>query len=151
MANSMVKINVHSIFHIKLTSVQMDAHDLPRIFEYIGGILKNLGAIPFVVGGVSNHVHFLSTLPSTISMAEMMRTVKAKSSKWIKSLSPAYATFAWQDGYAAFSVSASVLERTIDYIRNQEEHHQMKTYVDELKTLLDAYQISYDEKFIFND
>ena len=151
MANSLVKINVHSIFHVKSTSVQMDARDLPRIFGYIGGILKRLGAIPIIIGGVSDHIHFLSTLPSMLSISEMIRTVKTKSSRWIKNLSPEYSSFAWQDGYAAFSVSPSVLERTISYIQNQEQHHQMSSFADELKTLLDAYQVSYDEKYLFND
>ena len=151
MANSMVKINVHGIFHVKSTSVQMDARDLPRIFGYIGGILKGIGAIPIIIGGVSDHIHFLSTLPSMLSISEMMRTVKTKSSRWIKTLSHAYSSFAWQDGYAAFSVSPSVLERTIGYIQNQAQHHQMTSYADELKTLLDDYQVSYDEKHLFND
>ncbi|MBR4221374.1 MAG: transposase, partial [Victivallales bacterium] len=105
MASSLIKIYVHGIFHVKSTSVQMDREDLPRIFEYIGGILKGIGAIPITVGGISDHIHLLSSLPSTMSIADMMRIVKAKSSKWIKSLSSAYAAFAWQDGYAAFSVS----------------------------------------------
>ena len=151
MASSLIKIYVHGIFHIKPTSVQMDSDDLPRIFEYIGGILKGIGSVPITVGGMSNHIHLLSSLPSTMSIADMMRTVKAKSSKWIKSLSPAYIAFAWQDGYAAFSVSPSILEKTVDYIKNQEYHHIGRSFADELKIFLDAYQISYEEKYLLDD
>ena len=129
----------------------MDSDDLPRIFEYIGGILKGIGSVPITVGGMSNHIHLLSSLPSTMSIADMMRTVKAKSSKWIKSLSPAYIAFAWQDGYAAFSVSPSILEKTVDYIKNQEYHHIGRSFADELKIFLDAYQISYEEKYLLDD
>ena len=151
MANTMVKIYLHIIFHIKSTSVQMHPNDLSRIFAYIGGILGELGAIPMIVGGVSDHVHLLTSLPKNVALCDLMRTVKANSSRWIKSLSPAYATFAWQDGYGAFSVSPSILEKTVQYIRNQEAHHQRTSFSDEYKALLEAYMISYDEKYIFND
>ena len=65
MANSMVKIDVHLIFHIKSTSVQMNTGDLQQIFAYIGGVLKEYGSIPFIVGGITDHVHILSSLPKT--------------------------------------------------------------------------------------
>ena len=151
MANTMVKIDVHLVFHIKSTSVQMHPTDLPRIFEYIGGTLKELGCIPIIVGGVSDHIHILTSIAKTITLSDMMRAIKAGSSKWIKSLSSAYATFAWQDGYGAFSVSPSSLSQTIDYIKRQEQHHQGKSFSDEYKALLEEYQISYDAKYLFND
>ena len=151
MANTMVKIDVHLVFHIKSTSVQMHPTDLPRIFEYIGGTLKELGCIPIIVGGVSDHIHILTSIAKTITLSGMMRAIKAGSSKWIKSLSSAYATFAWQDGYGAFSVSPSIRDKVVDYIRNQARHHQRISFADEYKALLDAYQIPYDEKFLFND
>ena len=151
MANSMVKIDVHLIFHIKSTSVQMHPADLSRIFEYIGGTVRALGGIPIIVGGVSDHVHILMSLPTTKTISDMARMLKANSSKWIKTLSPIYATFAWQDGYGAFSVSPSSLSQTIEYIKRQEQHHQGKSFSDEYKALLEEYQISYDAKYLFND
>ena len=151
MASTMAKIDVHVIFHIKSTSVQMDKGDLPRIFEYIGGVLNGVGTIPIIIGGVSDHIHLLTSLPSTMSISELVRITKANSSKWIKTISPAYATFAWQSGYGAFSVSPSILNKTIEYIKNQEQHHQRTAFADELKAFLNAYQIAYNEEFIFND
>lgn len=147
----MVKIDVHLIFHIKSTSVQMQPGDLPRIFAYIGGILKEIGCIPLIVGGVSDHIHILVTLPSEMTISELARTVKAKSSKWIKTLSPYYHEFAWQSGYGAFSVSPSILDKTIRYIMDQPIHHQKESFHDEYKAFLEAYKIPYDEKYIFND
>ena len=151
MANSMVKINLHIIFHIKSTSVQMRQEDLPQIFAYIGGILKGEGSVPITVGGVSDHIHLLSNLPKDKTVSELLRVTKAKSSKWIKTLSPYYSNFAWQNGYGAFSVSPSILDKTINYIKDQARHHQLKSYQDEYKAMLEAYHIPYDEKYIFND
>ncbi len=151
MANTMVKNYMHLIFHIKSTSVQMQQSDLPRIFAYIGGIIKDLGGIPFIVGGMPDHVHLLATLPKNMTLIDLARITKSKSSKWIKTLSPYYSTFAWQDGYGAFSVSPSILEKTVEYIKNQECHHQRKSFQDEYKAILKAYHIPYDERYLFND
>ena len=151
MANSLVKIDIHIIFHIKSTSIQMRQDDLSRIFTYIGGILKELGSVPIIVGGITNHIHILTTLPSNITLSDMMRTTKAKSCRWIKTLTPEYAAFAWQDGYGAFSVCPSILDKVINYIRNQEKHHRVKSFEDEYLSLLNAYQIPYDNNHIFND
>jgi REP element-mobilizing transposase RayT len=151
MANTMVKNYMHLIFHIKSTSVQMQQSDLPRIFAYIGGIIKDLGGIPFIVGGMPDHVHLLATLPKNMTLIDLARITKSKSSKWIKTLSPYYSTFAWQDGYGAFSVSPSILEKTVEYIKNQECHHQRKSFQEEYKAILKAYHIPYDERYLFND
>ena len=151
MANSMVKINLHIIFHIRSTSVQIRQEDLPQVFAYIGGILKGEGSVPITVGGVSDHIHLLSNLPKDKTVSDLVRVTKAKSSKWIKTLSPYYSNFAWQNGYGAFSVSPSILDKTINYIKDQARHHQMKSYQDEYKAMLEAYHIPYDEKYIFND
>ena len=151
MANSMIRIDVHLIFHIKSSSVQMRPGDLSRIFAYIGGIVKDIGSIPIIVGGISDHIHALVALHASMTISELAKTTKAKSSRWIKTLSPYYSTFAWQDGYGAFSVSPSILDKTINYIKNQERHHRTKSFQDEYKAFLEAYKIPYDEKYIFND
>ena len=146
----MVKIDVHVIFHIRYTSVEIYEDDLPRVFKYVGGILNGLGSIPIIVGGVSDHLHLLSSLPSQMAIADLVRITKAKSSKWIKGISPAYAAFAWQDGYGAFSVSPSILGKTISYIENQKYHHRRMSFAEELKALLEAYHVPHDDKSIVN-
>ncbi len=147
----MVKIDVHLIFHIKSTSVPMLSEDLPRIFAYIGGILKELGSLPMIIGGVTDHIHILTSLPKTITLADLVRIVKTNSSKWIKTISPGYSMFAWQDGYGAFSVSPSILDKTREYIANQENHHRKTSFQTEYKAFLNAYNIQFDEKYLFND
>ena len=151
MASSLVKINIHLIFHIKAAGVDFRKEDLPRIFRYIGGMINGFGGIPIEIGGTTNHVHILTSLPPTVTLADYVRGIKANTSKWIKQLDTHYTQFAWQDGYGAFSVSPSLLDKTIHYIRNQEEHHKKRTYEEEYRMFLDAYGIKYDERYAFSD
>ena len=151
MANTLVKLNVHIVFHVKSKGIMMRKEDLPRIFAYIGGIIRSIGGAAIEVGGVTNHVHILSSLPKTMSLADFVRNIKAKSSKWMKTLDLYYENFVWQVGYGAFSVSPSILENTIRYIRNQEAHHQKQSFDEEYKTFLDAYGVQYDEQNALGD
>ena len=151
MSSSLVKMNAHVIFHTKMTSVALRIGDLPRVFEYIGGIVRGIGGIPIVVGGMPDHIHILASIPATISIADFVKTVKAKSSKWIKSLNAYYGLFAWQEGYGAFSVSPSMLEKTSNYIINQAEHHRRLSFEEEYKEFLKAYEVKYDERYLFTD
>ena len=151
MASSLVKIDVHLIFHVKTTGVNMHKDDLPQIFQYLGGIIKGLNGIPLEIGGVEDHVHILTSLPKSMSLVDFVRDIKASSSKWIKQLDVHYKLFAWQDGYGAFSVSPSLMDKTIEYIRKQEEHHKKRSFQEEYKLFLEAYGIKYDDKYVFCD
>ncbi|MBR5716196.1 MAG: transposase [Bacteroidales bacterium] len=151
MASSLVKIDIHLIFHVKTTGVNMQKEDLPQIFQYLGGTIKGLNGIPFEIGGVEDHVHILTSLPKSISLVDFVREIKASSSKWIKQLNVRYKLFAWQDGYGAFSVSPSLMDKTIEYIRKQEEHHRKRSFQEEYKLFLEAYGIKYDDRYVFSD
>lgn len=151
MASSLVKLDVHIMFHVKSTGLNLRVDDLPRIFAYIGGIINGLGGIQMIVGGMPDHIHILTSLPPTKALSDFVRTIKADSSKWIKSLDASYSKFAWQDGYGAFSVSASILDKTENYIRNQAEHHKRRSFNDEYRALLEKYGVQYDERYAFSD
>ena len=148
MPNTYVSNILHIVFHIKAKGTPFLDADQQRIHQYIGGVVKGLGAILIEIGGTSNHVHLLVSLPKTVSLADFMRTVKAESSRWIKTINPYYGGFSWQNGYGAFSVSASVLPKVKQYILNQEEHHKTLTFRDEYKAFLQAYGIEYDERYL---
>ena len=149
MANTFVKNDLHIIFHTKAQSTDVLDNDLARLHQYIGGIVKGLGAVLIEVGGTNDHVHLICSLPKTMALADFMRTVKTESSRWIKSLNQHYyGAFAWQEGYAAYSVSTSVLPKVIQYIRNQQEHHKVRTFMDEYKAFLKANGIDYDERYL---
>ena len=151
MANTYTQLYTHIVFHVKSTGIIMRNEDLERVFQYIGGIIRDEGAIPFAVGGVADHIHILTTLPKNMSLADFMRVIKANSSKWLRRLDSYYESFRWQDGYGAFSVSPSLMKRTTHYILTQAEHHKTKTYHDEYCEVLDAYGIEYDERYAFGD
>lgn len=151
MATTLVKIDIHLIFHVRSTGVRMREEDLERIFAYIGGIIRGLGGIPIEVGGMPDHVHIFTSLPKTLALSDFVRAVKADSSKWLKSVSAHYDGFSWQEGYGAFSVSPSLSEKTIQYIRSQASHHKKRTFQDEYRLFLEAYGIDYDERFAFSD
>ena len=151
MANTYTQLYTHIVFHVKSTGTVMREEDLERVFQYIGGIIREEGAIPFAVGGVADHIHILTTLPKTVAMSDFVRAIKAKSSKWLKTVDAYYEFFQWQEGYGAFSVSPSLMERTTKYIFGQAEHHNTKTYREEYGETLKAYGINYDERYAFCD
>ena len=151
MASSLVRIDLHLIFHVKAAGVNFRDEDLPQIFRYIGGIINGLGGIPIEIGGTTNHVHILTSLPKSMALIDFVREIKAYSSKWLKQLDDHYMPFAWQDGYGAFSVSPSLLDKTVQYIRKQEEHHKTRSFNEEYRLFLEAYGIDYDERYAFGD
>ena len=154
MANTLVQLYIHSMFHVKSNHVRMLPEDLPRIFNYISGIIRGLGGTNIATGGITDHVHNLSSLPKNMSLSAVMKSVKSQSSKWLKTINPtAYGTFAWQDGDGAFSVSASVLGRVQRYVLNQAAHHEntKKTYDEEYREWLEQYHVEYDEQYAFDN
>ena len=101
------------------------------------------------IGGTTDHVHILFSLPKTMSIAECAKVIKAKSSLWIKKIDSYYSVFSWQEGYGAFSVSPTLLEKTKSYIHNQETHHDKRSFREECMIFAQAYNIPFDEKYMF--
>jgi putative transposase len=107
MSQSFVQIYVHIVFHTK-DNVKLIGEDVEiELYSYFGGILKNIKSIPIQIGGTSDHIHILCTLPKTMSIADLSEEVKKSSSKWIKTKGSKYKDFYWQDGYGGFSLSYS--------------------------------------------
>lgn len=151
MAQSLSKIFLHIVFHIKNTSPAIKTDDLGKIHAYIGQLVNKTGSVNIWVGGIEDHVHVLCLLSRDISVAHLVEELKRNSSRWVKTLDGYYNSFAWQSGYGAFSVSQSVVENTLIYIKNQRQHHQTQSFKDEYLKLLQLYQIEYDEQYIFRD
>ena len=102
------------------------------------------------IGGVADHVHILFSWRTDEGISVLTRNLKANSSKWIHQTFPDLREFAWQEGYAIFSVSESICERVREYIRTQEEHHRKKTFQEELVEFLRAHRVDYDEKYLWD-
>lgn len=118
----------------------------PRLHSYLGGIIRSMNGIAEIVGGVEDHVHMLASLRPVHSVADVMRDLKKDSTNWVKQNFDR--RFAWQEGYAAFTVSPSATDAVRNYIANQEAHHGKDSFVDELKELLDKAGVAYDEKYL---
>lgn len=114
--------------------------------SYLGGVIRGMNGVAEIVGGVADHVHLLVSLRPVHCIADLMRDMKKDSSRWAKE--NFNHRFAWQEGYAAFSVSPSATEAVKRYIANQEAHHARYSFVDELKDLLEKAGIEYDEKYL---
>ncbi len=117
-----------------------------NLHRYLGGIVKNLEGNAHKVGGTDDHVHLLVELRATHALADFMRNLKRASSSWVHTEVP-LETFAWQEGYAAITVSPSALDEVRRYIENQEEHHRARDSREELRLLLERAGIQFDERF----
>jgi len=115
-----------------------------RLWPYLGGIAKQNQMKTLAIGGASDHVHMLLSLPATLSVAKAMQLLKGNSSKWIRETFPKMHLFAWQEGYGAFSVGVSGVDRTVSYIRNQAEHHRTRTFRDEIVVILQKHGFAYN-------
>ena len=151
MSQSLSKLYVHIIFHIKYTSVPIRKSTANELYAYIGTLIKNQNSIPILINGVEDHIHILCVMSKNIALSNLVEKIKSNSSRWIKTKDIYYKNFAWQGGYAGFSVSASVHDKTKEYIRNQEEHHKKKTFQEEYIMFLKEYGIEYDEKYLWTD
>ena len=113
-----------------------------RLHGYIGGIARENAMAAIAVGGVADHVHILLSLPRTISVAKAVQLLKGGSSKWLNDTFPESKAFAWQEGYAAFSVGISQREKTVAYIQGQAEHHKRISFAEEFAKFLAVHGIT---------
>jgi REP element-mobilizing transposase RayT len=148
MSQSFVQIYVHIVFHTK-GNVKLIREEIENeLFSYLGGILKNYKSNPLQIGGTSDHIHILCTLPKTIAPADLVEEIKKSSSKWIKTKGVHYDNFYWQDGYGGFSVSNSGVDGVKRYILNQRKHHEKVSFIEEYKNLLKAYGIPFEDRYL---
>ena len=151
MSQSLSKIYIHVIFHIKTVSPRIEDEHLERVHSYIGKLVNTTGCSAIRVGGTSDHVHVVCVLSKDETVAHLVEEMKRNSSRWIKSLNARYDKFEWQGGYAAFSISQSIVDKTVEYVNNQKEHHQKTNFHDEYIQFLNLYNIKYDNRYVFTD
>ncbi|SRR5579871_66681 len=145
MAHSFSRNHIHLVFSTKERRNLIPSDKKQQLWAYAAGICKSYELGPIAIGGTENHAHLLFHLPPKIALAKAVQVLKANSSKW---MGESGIRFAWQDGYAAFSVSSSSLDQVARYIRNQEMHHRKLTFEDEFQTLLRKHGLEYDSKFV---
>ena len=150
MPQSLSAVYIHLVFSTKERRPFLrDRVQRESLHAYLGGISNTLDCPPIIVGGIEDHVHLLARFGRSIAQAEWVKELKRVSNLWLKEQSPEYADFAWQGGYADFSVSQSRLEQVRSYIAEQEMHHQKISFQDELRALLRKHQLEWDERYVW--
>ena len=149
MANTYSQVSVHCVFAVKGRENIITKDFRDRLHSYMSAILKNDNAYPLAVGGWLDHVHVFFELPMTQTVSDLMRMLKATSSKWINDNSLVKGKFSWQEGYGAFSYSRSQRDTVIQYIINQETHHSTTSFRQEYLALLKKFEIPFEDKYVF--
>lgn len=144
------QLYIHMVWSTKYRRKQLTPSLRERLFPFIGGIVRDLRGIPVITNGPSDHLHSLLLMPRTISVAELARHLKSRSSKWaneefrMKALD-------WQAEYSAFSVSPRNVAQLVSSIESQEDHHRGESFKEELVRLLDEAGVKYDERYLFDE
>ena len=148
MPSTHVSLHYHIVFSTKDRRPFISTDIRPRLHAYLGGIVRTLDGTPLEVGGPDDHVHLLVGLKATHLLADMMRVLKADSSKWVHG-ELGLPGFAWQEGYGAFTVSRSDVSTVRGYVQKQEEHHRTRSFQDEYRELLLKHEIEFDERYLW--
>ena len=150
MADTFSQIYIHLVFSVKGRQNIIHKTWREELFKYVSGIIKGRDQKVFATGGMPDHIHILISLRPNYLVSELVNSVKTNSSKWINSKGFIKGKFNWQEGYGAFSYGQSQLDHVIQYINNQELHHQRKSFKEEYIELLEKFNIKFDEKYLFD-
>jgi REP element-mobilizing transposase RayT len=150
MAQSLAKILVHIIFSTKNRIACLSPAVRTELYPYTATVLEHMDCPALKVGGVEDHIHILCLLSKNLSIAQLIEDVKKPTSRWLKTKDAALATFHWQSGYGAFSVSSSRAANVRQYICNQERHHHTTTFQEEFRRFLQEYNVAYDERYVWD-
>ena len=137
---------IHVVFSTKHRDKTISRDFQPRMWAYVAGICKNHGILVHAIGGMDDHIHLLIEIPAPLSLAKAVLAIKSNSSQWTNDQGD---KFAWQQGYAAFSVSSSLVPAVTRYIETQESHHRKMSFDAELLALLKKHGVEFDPNFVF--
>ena len=146
---SYVSSYYHCVFSTKGRRPLVTPDLRERLWPFMGGIAREHQMKALEIGGMPDHAHLLLSIPPTLSISKALQLIKGGSSKWVHDTFPKHKLFRWQIKYGAFSVSVSLLDKTIEYIRNQEKHHRKMSFQQELLALLERHHIRYDTRYIW--
>jgi REP element-mobilizing transposase RayT len=150
MAETYASLYIHLVFSTKDRQPTLRADLRERVWRYLGGIARKEEMKAIEIGGAADHIHALLSLAPTMAPATVAQALKGNSSKWINETLGLPCRFEWQEGYGAFSVGVSQIDRTVEYIRNQERHHRKKSFQEEYLGFLKKHKIEYDERYIWS-
>ena len=144
MAHTYASNFIHCVFSTKERRSLIPADRVIELYAYLGGIARGEGFPLVAAGGTDNHIHLLFCLPASYTLAHAVQKLKGSSSRWMGH------GFSWQEGYGAFSLGISQVERTVSYIQSQKEHHKKLTFQEEFRQILKKHGIEYDERYVWD-
>ena len=150
MANTYTQMYIQIVFAVKRRQNLIQKKWKDELHKYICGIVNGKGQKVYAIGGIEDHIHILVSIKPNIAISDLVRDIKANSSKWINENEFVRGKFQWQEGFGAFSYAQSQLDTVIAYINNQVQRHQKKTFKHEYLTLLQKFNIEYDERYLFD-
>jgi REP element-mobilizing transposase RayT len=151
MANAYHQVYIQAVFAVKYREAVIDKEWRSKLMGVIGNLINETECKTIIVNGVEDHVHCFLGLKPVVSISELMKTVKAKSSKYINDHKLTKNRFEWQEGYGVFSYSHSHIGNVYNYIANQEKHHQKQTFIEEYKEFLNKFEVPFDDQYLFED
>lgn len=149
MANTYSQVYIQIVFAVKGRQNLIEKQNREELHKFITGIVSNRGQKLLAIFAMPDHVHILIGLKPNVSISDLVRDIKAGSSKFINDKKWINTKFNWQEGFGAFSYSKSNLDAVVNYILNQEEHHKKRTFKDEYLDFLEKFEIEYDTKYLF--
>lgn len=151
MANTYTQLYAHVVFTVKGRNNLISNQWKERLYQYITGIITNKNQKLMIINGMPDHVHLLIGFKPDCNLSDLVRDIKANSSKWINENGFVNEKFEWQSGFGAFTIGQSQIQRVVKYILNQEEHHRKKSFREEYMAFLNAYGIDFKPEYIFDD
>jgi len=151
MANTYTQIHLQFVFSVKYRRASILPSFKDELYKYITGIIQHYDHKVLAINGVEDHIHIFIGMRPTQSVSDLLQDIKTSSSKWINEKKFLHTKFEWQSGYGAFSYSKSHVENVVNYIAKQEEHHKKETFREEYLKFLKAFEIDYNENYIFKE
>lgn len=151
MANTYNQLFIHLVYGVKHREGVIFPSFRQQLYEYTIAIIEKRGHRVYAIGGMQDHVHILVSMSPTQSVSDLVMEVKRGTSLWINQNRFVVGRFEWQEGYGAFSYGKSQVDKVVNYIRNQEEHHRKKTFREEYIEFLKLFEVEYDERYVFKD
>lgn len=151
MANTYHQVYIQAIFAVKYREAVIIKDWRPTLLGVIGNLINKSGSKTIIVNGMEDHVHCFLAVKPIISISDLMKSVKARSSKYINDHELTGSRFEWQEGYGVFSYSHSQIDRVYRYILSQEEHHKKQSFRNEYLDFLQKFKVAFDEKYIFEE
>ena len=151
MSQSYVNLLYHIVFSTKDREPCITEARQPRLYDFMGGLVRKRGGVTYAINGMEDHVHVFARLRQDKSVSDMVRDFKAFSSGWMYRVFPELKDFTWQNGYGAFTVSASQAKAVTDYIERQKQHHESRTFKQEFVSLLRKNHLEFDERYLWGN